>query len=47
MENCLVYINSSAVYSLLVTGERFVATGDDDGVLKVWYQFITLKGWKY
>ncbi|KAK7503871.1 hypothetical protein BaRGS_00004994, partial [Batillaria attramentaria] len=28
--------HESAIYSLLVTGERFVATGDDDGVLKLW-----------
>lgn len=28
--------HDTAVYSLIVTGERFVATGDDDGVLKLW-----------
>ncbi|CAG2248453.1 WD repeat-containing protein 55,WD repeat-containing protein 55 homolog [Mytilus edulis] len=24
------------VYSMLVTGEHFIATGDDDGVIKIW-----------
>ncbi|GFR98709.1 WD repeat-containing protein 55, partial [Elysia marginata] len=28
--------HESAIYSLVVTGDKFVATGDDDGVLKVW-----------
>ncbi|KAK3711257.1 hypothetical protein RRG08_018738 [Elysia crispata] len=28
--------HESSIYSMVVTGTHFVATGDDDGVLKVW-----------
>lgn len=28
--------HESPVYSMLVTGDNFLATGDDDGVIKVW-----------
>ncbi|GFO47550.1 WD repeat-containing protein 55 [Plakobranchus ocellatus] len=28
--------HESPIYSMVVTGDRFLATGDDEGVLKVW-----------